>query len=69
MTSCLKTTEHRFWTMRIEAYSRIERDTAIASSGVHRAKSSTSLLKPLRLRSRPEGPTTFASAPIRIEGA
>jgi hypothetical protein len=20
MTSCIKTTEHRFWTMRIEAY-------------------------------------------------
>jgi hypothetical protein len=29
MTSCLKTTEHRFWTMRIEAYyklSMVERE-------------------------------------------
>ena len=23
MTSCLKTTEHRFWTMRIEAYYKL----------------------------------------------
>ena len=23
MTSCIKTTEHRFWTMRIEAYDKL----------------------------------------------